>query len=200
LRRALSRYYSETGRSDQIVITIPKGKYVPLFANRLNPLDAAMIDRELHEDGFVTEDDDNIVLAILPFICASKGGIAKSFADGVCFEISSMAMRVSQISVIAYQALRNLVDTQTDYKELGASVGFNYVITGGVQLLKNRVRVSIQLVECASYKQVWSETFERKIRGDNLFEIQDEICRYAINQVEELGYRKRDTVHMLAHS
>jgi len=200
LRRALSRYYSEIGHHDQIVITIPKGKYVPLFANRSNPLDAALIDRELHDDGFIPEDEENITVAILPFMCASKGNLARSFADGLCLQLSSMAMRLSQISVIAFQAIKNLVDAQSDYKELGASVGFDYVITGGVQFLKNKVRVNVQLIECASYKQVWSETFEREITASNLFEIEDEICQYAINQVEELGDKKYGGHKLMVHS
>ena len=199
LRRALSRYYSEMGRSDQIVITIPKGKYVPLFANRSNPLDAALIDRELHDD-FVPEEEDNIIVAILPFICASKSGPVKSFADGLCLQISSTLMRLNQVSVIAYQAVKNLVETQTDYKELGASVGFNYIITGGAQFLKDKLRVNMQLIECASYKQVWSETFERKLTGTNLFEIEDELCQYAVTQVEELSERKYGEHKMLMHS
>jgi TolB-like protein len=199
LRRALSRYYSEMGRNDQIVITIPKGKYVPLFANRSNPLDAAIIDRELHDEDFMPE-EDNMIVAVLPFICTAKGGSAKSFADGLCLQMSSALMRLHQVSVIAYQAVRNLVESQTDYKELGASVGFNYIITGGAQFLKDKMRVSIQLIECASYKQIWSETFERKLTGSNLFDIEDELCRYVIDKVEELGEEKHSREMMLAHS
>jgi TolB-like protein len=199
LRRALSRYYSEMGGNDQIVITIPKGKYVPLFANRSNPLDAAIIDRELDDEDFIPE-EGNMVVAVLPFICAAKGGSAKSFADGLCLQMNSALMRLHQVSVIAYQAVRNLVESQTDYKELGASVGFNYIITGGAQFLKDKMRVNIQLIECASYKQIWSETFERKLTGSNLFEIEDELCRYALNQVEELVDRKYSEQKMLMHS
>jgi len=200
LRRALSRYYSEMGRNDQIVITIPKGKYVPLFANRSNPLDAALIDRELQEDSFIPDEEDNIVIAVLPFICSANVGLTKSFADGLCLQISSRLMRLHHTSVIAYQAIKNLVETQPDYKELGASVGFNYVITGGVQLARQKVRVNIQLIECASYKQVWSETFERNLSGLNVFEIEDELCQYAVDQVEELGDRKYSADKMLMHS
>src|SRR5262245_50831739 len=36
LRRSLCQYYNELGRNDQLVITIPKGKYVPVFKNRLS--------------------------------------------------------------------------------------------------------------------------------------------------------------------
>jgi TolB-like protein len=200
LRRALSRYYSEMGRDDQIVITIPKGKYVPVFANRSNPLDAAIIERELRDDSFITEDEDNITVAVLPFICTSKGSVAKSFSEGLCLQISSMVTRLSQISVIAYQAIRSLVEAQPDYKELAASVGFNYVITGGVQFLKSKVRVNIQLIECASYKQVWSEAIERNLTDYDLFEIEDEICRRAVDRVEELSDRIRSSVRLVAHS
>jgi len=200
LRRALSRYYSEMGNHDQIVITIPKGKYVPGFANRLNPLDAVLIDRELHDDSFVTDDSDSIIVAVLPFICSSKTGLANSFADGLCLQMSSALMRLTHISVIAYQAVKNLVVSQPDYKELGAFVGFNYIITGGVQLLKHNLRVHMQLVECASYKQIWSETFERTLTSSNLFEIEDELCWYAVSQVTELGVRKYNDHKMLVHS
>jgi len=200
LRRALSKYYGEMGRNDQIVITIPKGKYVPLFANRSNPLDVAIIDRELEDDGFISGDEDNISLAVLPFISASTKGDLKSFADGFCLQISSRLMRLHQVSVIAYQAVKKLVETQPDYKELGASIGFSYVITGGVQFLKSKLRVNIQLVECASYKQVWSETFERRLTASNLFEIQDELCQYVVNQVEELSDKRYSDHKMLMHS
>src|SRR4029079_6139858 len=50
LRRALSEYYSDIGRNDQIVITIPKGKYVPIFSNRSNAIQAAIIAREFDEE------------------------------------------------------------------------------------------------------------------------------------------------------
>src|SRR3954464_9115258 len=45
LRRALHQYYNEMGSEDQVVITIPKGKYVPFFANRSNPEAVAIIER-----------------------------------------------------------------------------------------------------------------------------------------------------------
>ena len=199
LRRALSRYYSEMGGNDQIVITIPKGKYVPLFVNRSNPMDAALIDHEIHDD-FVADDDDSMTVAILPFIGTSKGTLANSFADGLCLQISSMAMKLKDVSVIAYPAIKNLVSGPADYRELGTLVGFNYVITGGVQLMKNKVRVNIQLIECTSYKQVWSQLFERTLTGDNVFEIEDEICRHAIDQLEELSDRTHLGVRMVVHS
>jgi TolB-like protein len=199
LRRALSQYYNEMGCDDQIVITIPKGKYVPFFANRSNPIQAAIIERELHDEPFSTE-EDNVSLAILPFTCTTKSGPAHSFAEGLCLQINSMLMHLDQVSVIAYQAIKPLLEVHPDYKELGAAVGFKYIITGGAQFLKDKVRVNIQLIECDTYKQIWSETYERKLTKSNLFAIEDEICSYAVNQVEELSNKKYSSHKMLIHS
>jgi TolB-like protein len=200
LRRALAEYYNDMGRDDQIVITIPKGKYVPFFANRSNPAEAAIIERELHDEGLPIEDEDDVVLAILPFICMSKTGPANSFAEGLCLQINSMLMHLDQVSVIAYQAVKNLVLVHPDYKELGALVGFNHIITGGVQFLKDKLRVNMQLVECDSYKQIWSQTFERRLTKSNLFEIEDEICQHIINRVEKLCGQKYVRPKLLVNS
>jgi TolB-like protein len=200
LRRALSQYYNEMGSDDQIVITIPKGKYVPFFANRSNPIEAAIIERELHDEPFSGEEGDNISLAILPFTCTTKSGPAHSFAEGLCLQINSMLMRLDQVSVIAYQAVKPLIEVHPDYRELGGALGFKYIITGGAQFLKDKVRVNIQLIECDTYKQIWSETYERKLTKSNLFAIEDEICKYAVNQVEELNNKKNSSPKMLVHS
>jgi TolB-like protein len=200
LRRALSDYYNDLGRDDQVVISIPKGKYVPFFANRSNLAEVAIIERDLHDDASAGEDEENVVLAILPFVCTTRSGAANAFAEGLCLQLNSTLTHVDQISVLAYQAVKNLTRIHSDYKELGAVVGFNYIITGGVQFLKDRVRVNIQLIECNSYKQAWSQTFERKLSKSNLFEIEDEICQHVVSSVERLWNKKYNRPRMLMHS
>jgi len=200
LRRALSEYYNDLGRDDQIVISIPKGKYVPFFANRSNPAEAAIIERELRDDTSAAEDEENVVLAILPFVCTTRSVAANAFAEGLCLQLNSTLIHVDQISVLAYQAVKNLARIHSDYKELGAIVGFNYIITGGVQFLKDKARVNIELIECNSYRQAWSQTFERKLTKSNLFEIEDEICQHVINSIERLWNKKYSRPRMLMHS
>ena len=199
LRRALNDYYNDIGRNDQVVITIPKGKYVPVFANRSDHVDTAIIEHE-YDDAFPGDDEDSIVLAVLPFSCTTKSGPAQSFAEGLCLQLNSTLMHLDQISVIAYQAVKNLAQIHPDYKELGSSIGFNYIITGGVQFLKDKMRVSIQMIECNSYKQTWCETFERKLTRSNLFDIEDDICQHVINYVEELGNKKYSRPKMVVNS
>jgi TolB-like protein len=199
LRRALHQYYTEMGSEDQVVITIPKGKYVPFFASRSNPAGVAIIERELQDDTFPAEGEENLILAILPFACTTKTGPSQAFAEGLCLQLNSSLVQLDQISVIAYQVVKNLAQIHPDYRELGECIGFNHVITGGVQFLKDKMRVNIQLIECNSYKQTWSQTFERKLTKSNLFDIEDEICRHVINHIEGLD-GKYSSSKALMHS
>jgi len=200
LRRALLQYYNEMGSEDEVVITIHKGKYVPFFANRSNPVVAAIVEGQLDGDAFSGEEEDNITLAILPFTCTTKSGPANSFAEGLCLQLNSTLMHLDQISVIAYQAIKSLAQHNYDYKQLGASIGFNNVITGGVQVLKDKMRITIQMIDCNSYKQTWSQTFERKLTKSNLFEIEDEICQHVVNYLEGLNNKKYARPRMVVRS
>jgi TolB-like protein len=189
LRRALKQYYNDLGRDDQVVITIPKGKYIPVFSKRSN-----LIASDLFGGQPGISDEHRMNLAILPFICTTKEIAVRSFAEGLCLELSTMLMQLG-ISIIAYQAIKNLAEIQPDYKELRSSVGFNHMITGGVQCAKDKIRVTIQLVECSTYRQIWSESFERKITKSNQFDTQDEICRHIFEKFGELvGKRKIEQV------
>jgi TolB-like protein len=189
LRRALGQYYDGVGRNDEVVITIPKGKYVPVFKNR-NWITDSRLDDDPMGCGYKSEDEGRIILAVLPFLYTTKHAPAKSFAEGLCLQMNSMLSRVKHISVIAYQALKNLDTLHPDYRAMGNSLGFNHVITGGVQSLGNKVRISIQLIDCITYRLQWSETFERQLTRSNFFELEDEICTRLVDQLDE--YASRD--------
>lgn len=200
LRRALNQYYNEEGHNDQIVISIPKGKYVPVFANRTDPEDAAIIEKDFSDFVFETDEMDNVILAVLPFVCITKTTSANSFTEGLCMQMSSMLTQLEHVSVIAYQATKNLVDTHPDYKEMASAIGFNYIITGGTQFQKDKVRVNIQLIDCMSYRQIWCESFERKITRSDFFDVQDDISQHILSHVEEMLNRKNNDQKLLMHS
>ena len=149
-----------------------------MFSKRSALFDTESIYHGLNEEVAIT-------LAILPFICTSKETIARAFAEGICMQLSTMLMGPG-VSVIAYQAIKNLMELQTDYKELRSLGGFNHMITGGVQGGKDKVRISVQLVECNSFRQIWSESFDRPVTKANQFDVQDEICRIIYEKFADL--------------
>jgi TolB-like protein len=186
LRQALSHYYHDAGFDDEIVIEIPKGKYVPTFMERQQWLDEKKQNSSMTDMKMSDTDNESVTFAILPFICIAEDPLVQSINDSLCLQICTSLVQVEQISVIAYQAVKSLADKYVDLKELGSLVGFSHIITGGTQYLKPTIRINVQVIECRSYKQIWSNIFECKLTNSNHFNFQDDICQQIINQTRSL--------------
>jgi len=184
LRQALTHYYSGKGLNDQIVIGIPKGKYVPVFMDQQQWIDEKKLLMPPRQRDSTIPECEPVIFAIMPMICASDGKLIKAFNDNLCLQMCTTLSQLSEVSVIAYQAIKNLATRYLDLKELGTMVGFNHIITGGTQYVKNKIRINIQIIDSRNYKQKWSKIFESKVTPNNLFDIQDEICQQTIIQAQ----------------
>ena len=186
LRLALAHYYRDHCKDDQVIIGIPKGKYVPVFMDRQQWMDIMKLTKKSTGDGQTIDKKEPVTFTILPFACTCDDEIWKAFADSLCLQISVSLSQVNTISVLAYQAVKSLAEKYLDLKEFGDLVGFNYIITGGIYYIKGKIRITIQIIECRTYRQIWSELFECRA-SSNLFDIQDQICRRAIREVRNLA-------------
>jgi TolB-like protein len=174
LRLALSHYYRDQYKDDKVIIGIPLGQYVPVFMDQQQWVDRIKVS------------SPPVIFAVLPFVCTGDDDMLRSLADSLCLQVCSSLTQVDQITVLAYQAVRSLAEKYHDLKEFGNLVGFNHIITGGISYIKGIIRITIQIIECRSYRQLWSEVFECKA-SSNLFDIQDQICRRAIREVRLLA-------------
>jgi TolB-like protein len=190
LRNALAHYYNNLFNDDEIVIDMPKGKYVPVFKHRDQWLEEIKGNWVSNIPGAKRVEMEPATFAILPFICNSGGEPIKLFCDNLCMNICSALSQMEQISVIGFQAIRGLVGDQSDIKGLSTMLRFNHFVSGGIQDLKHRVRINIQIVDCRSFQQVWSKIFEYKMTASNLFEVQDEICQAIAAEVKTLTITK----------
>ncbi|WP_336517577.1 hypothetical protein [Pollutibacter soli] len=189
LRRTLSKYYEGLGFNDPIIISIPKGKYVPVFTNRPTGISSNLSDEK--NNGFTFTGFPGFTsLAVVPFICDQEDHNLRSFADGLCMQLGSTLTNTCHLSIIAYQALKNLVLAHPDYREMGTVLGFSHLITGGAQMINDTIRVNIQLVETATYRLVWSDVYEHEISQTSPFRIQDEICSLVVRRIKEWSANK----------
>jgi TolB-like protein len=181
LRRALYHYYSEINFSDEIIIGMPKGKYVPVFMDREQWLSEKKQSAPSYVYTHKQNPKDAITLAILPFNSTSVDSKEKPFSETLCLQICSTLSQAGNVSIIGYQMIKSLIAKQFDIKELGALLGLDHVICGDSQILNSKVRVNLQIIDCQSYQQIWSRIFESRLTDTNMFDIQDEICRNISN-------------------
>ncbi|PWU02476.1 MAG: hypothetical protein C5B52_05280 [Bacteroidetes bacterium] len=198
LRRMLNHYYETIGNNDEIIFSIPKGNYVPIFSSRVTDseekLDFTLAGRSAKQNS----QEPLASFAILPFAVSSSNEMVNSFAEGLCSQINTNLMAVRQISVVAHSALRYLAGKNLDWHEISVIAGFNHIMTGSVQYVRDRVRISIEISKCESYRQVWADTFERHLSEANLFEVQDELCDLLIGRVKEFFSEGNDMEENLA--
>jgi TolB-like protein len=186
LRSALFHYYNEPGSVDEIIIGMPKGKYVPVFMDRQQWLDETIM-RNTSQDAYkMRPENEPLIFAIIPFNYKKGNEEVSSFIDNLCLQLCSNLSQLKQLSVVSYQAVKSMGANYTDLNELSTLLRFNHIISVGAQYTKNKSRINIQVIDCRFYRQIWSRVFDCKLTNANLFEVQDGICQAITNQASHL--------------
>jgi len=186
LRRALTKYYAKMGEADEIRIFIPKGNYVPVFENaKLAGENFSAHETTENNTVWLTPNNDKIKVAVLPFRYCATQRVAGLLADGIAYQLTAGLQHVKNISVTAFQVIKNLSEKTADLRELSDTIGSQFILTGGVEMLKHRIRISIELVKAVTFEQIWSDFFDKIISQSNLFEVQDEIIKSVLHELED---------------
>src|SRR5918993_5478681 len=144
LRTRLARYYRDEGNNDELVIDLPKGGYAPVFRTRD---EAPAIKRSLT----ATLVGRNTV-AVLPPADNSPNASLEYLCHGLRDEIVHALTAIKALRVLAVR--RDATEGAHD------SDAAALLITGGVRSMRDRLRVTIHLVDGASGYYLWSEPAE----------------------------------------
>ncbi|MCC6198382.1 MAG: tetratricopeptide repeat protein [Burkholderiales bacterium] len=125
-----------------------------------------------HEHRAATSDRPS--LAVLPFANLSGEASEDYFSDGITEEIITAVSRFRGIVVIARNASFTMRGKEGDAKQVGAALGAEFLLQGSLRRAGERIRVTAQLVEAASGKQLWAERFDRTLA--DILDVQDEIA------------------------
>ena len=144
LRTRLARYYRDEGNNDELIVDLPKGGYAPVFRMRE---EAPSTKRSLT----ATLASRNTV-AVMPLTDDSAGASLDYFCRGLRDEILHALTSIKALRVLAVRG--DETDEQIDGDPSNAAL----IITGGVRSARDRVRVTIHLVDGASGFYLWSES------------------------------------------
>jgi len=114
-------------------------------------------------------------IAVLPFQSLSTDREQEFFADGLTEDIITALSRIGGLWVIARGSTFTYKGKPTDVKQVARDLGVRYVMEGSVRRAGERLRVTTQLVDATTGRQVWAERYDRPLV--DLFDIQDEITR-----------------------
>lgn len=121
-------------------------------------------------------------VAVLPFANLSGDPDNEYFGDGLTDEILSALSKVRTLRVVSRTSCYALKGSTKSLRELGSILSVDCMLEGSVRRAGNRVRVSVQLVDIASDRPLWSERFDREL--EDIFEIQEEITRNIVDSLQ----------------
>jgi TolB-like protein/Tfp pilus assembly protein PilF len=113
-------------------------------------------------------------LAILPFASFSSDPESEFFSDGISEAIINVLAQVDGLFVTARTSSFAFKGQNKDIRELGKILGVVYILEGSVQIFRNKIRVTAQLIETQSGFHIFSEAYDRELI--DVFSIQDEIA------------------------
>jgi len=143
-------------------------------------------------------------LAVLPFDNISADQNTDYFSDGLTEELIARLSVVSEIELVSRWASMQYKGTRKDLKAVGLELGARYIIGGSVRRAMDSVRITVQLVDTATNRQIWGETYKGKL--DDIFEIQEQVAKQIVEALklkltfsEKLSITKRQTVNVQAY-
>ena len=179
LRRKLMEYYEREGKSDEVVIFMRSGSYVPVIRWRASLEGVSQIpepvSRELWTGG------DGVRVAVTTFQARSEDAIALECAFGISDEILHKLVQVPGIRVVADASIRPPSQGAYSVKkndDLDAQV----IIDGTVRCEQDRLRVTAR-VSTAAGLLLWSQRFDAIAEEAALMKMQAAIASALLNRV-----------------
>ena len=121
-------------------------------------------------------------LAVLPLVNLSHDPEQEYFADGMTEALITGLSKASALRVISRTSVMRYKETGKTLPEIARELNVDVVIEGTVLRSGDRVRITAQLVEGATDRQLWAQSYERDLR--DVLALQDEVARAIAGQVK----------------
>jgi TolB-like protein/tetratricopeptide (TPR) repeat protein len=103
-------------------------------------------------------------LAVLPFENLSGDVEQEYFADGMTAELITEVARISSIRVISRTSIMRYKRLRKPLAEIARELHVDALVEGEVLHSHNQVRVTAQLIDVATDRHIWAETYDRNLR------------------------------------
>lgn len=125
-------------------------------------------------------------IAVLPFVDLSPEGDQEYFSDGISEEILNVLVKVNDLEVASRTSSFQFKGRELGIPEIADELKVKHILEGSVRKSGNTIRVTAQLIEASTDKHLWSETYDRPLTTDNIFDIQDEISKAIVGEMGSL--------------
>jgi class 3 adenylate cyclase/TolB-like protein/tetratricopeptide (TPR) repeat protein len=117
-------------------------------------------------------------VAVLPFQNLSGDAGQDFFSDGITEDVITALGRFSNLLVVAKSASFQFKSQNLPPVEIGRRLDARYLLEGSVRRAGERVRVTAELSEAATGRNVWSQSYDAEV--NDIFGVQEDIARRVV--------------------
>jgi len=99
-------------------------------------------------------------LAVLPLVNLSADPLQAYFADGMTEELINSLSRISALRVISHSSVMQFKDVRKPLAQIARELNADAVIEGTVQRSDGRVKISAELVDARTDRNLWGHSYE----------------------------------------
>jgi len=121
-------------------------------------------------------------IAVLPFLNMSSDPENEYLSDGLTEDLIMAFSRLKGLRVPARTSSFAFKGKHEDIRRIGEHLNVNTILEGSVRKVRDRLRVTAQLINVADGDHLWAQTFDRQMQ--EVFAIQDEITREIVRALE----------------
>jgi TolB-like protein/DNA-binding winged helix-turn-helix (wHTH) protein/Tfp pilus assembly protein PilF len=126
----------------------------------------------------------NTTIAVLPFKNASGDPQEEYLSDGMTEELIQQIgnLQPQQLGVIARTSAMSYKNSSKRIDEIGRELNADYILDGSLRRDGNKVRVTANLVDVKSQRQLWGQTYVQD--GKDILLLQSDIAASIANQID----------------
>lgn len=151
-----------------IIISFLSVTLLLLLVERIFFADSALIER----DGLAAQ---SASIAVLPFVDMSSEQDQEYFSDGLSEELLNSLAKVQKLKVAGRTSSFKFKGQNENLTKIGKELNVGYILEGSVRKSGSRLRITAQLINVDDGYHLWSETYDRELTIDDIFDIQEEI-------------------------
>ena len=137
-------------------------------------------------------------IAVLPLQNYSGDPQQDYFVDGMTDSVIADLGKIKHLGVISRTSVTPYKNSKKSMREIAHELHADAVIEGSVARSADRVRITVQLIDAATDRHLWSESYEREMK--DVLALQSQVTQaiaeevHAVITPEEQGHLSRNSV------
>jgi TolB-like protein len=175
LRRSLERYYLTEGKTSGVIVSIPKGKYVPQFEIRSRAQEFGGFDTEMELTG------DHVSLIVAPVLDQPSSPEEATFDTALIEEIITEIYSKHREIEIVVPAIGAGDGLECEFSTTPSKP--EYVLRGSVRRSENGIRIIFHLAGRHTGHLLWTRSFDQESTSVDMISTPREIAHEIVDSV-----------------